>query len=61
MITSGKFAKLGHFLSSGLHGERGVMSRQAPHLAPKTTLKELVPEVAGERKHRYSDGPTAGL
>lgn len=45
--TSGIFAKLGHFLSSGLRGECGVMSKQAPHLAAKTAQGVLVPGVAG--------------
>lgn len=61
VATSGRVATLGHFLSSGLQEECGVMPKQAPHLAPKTTPGELVPEVAGRWKPRRSAGPTAGL
>lgn len=61
VVTSGIAATLGHFLSSGLHEECGVVPKQAPHLAPKSTPGELVPEVAGQWKPRRSAGPTAGL
>lgn len=59
VATSG--VKSGHFRSSGLHEECGVTSKQAPHLAPKTTLEDLEPGVGGHWNPRHSAGPTAGL